>query len=308
MRLKNTALRLLLTVIVLVVIAVALMWLLSFPALAPNSGQTQNNNQSATDEGQTFPVQTPAAIDDAKVTAKSYLVYDMHSNSVLASRSPKTAVSIASLTKLLTGYLVNAYGSPEDIVTIKPGYVLNINPVLGVKPGDKIKVDDLFNSMMVGSANDAALTLGYYLEEKLHKPIAEIMNEEARKLGMNDSHFSTPVGFDSDTNYSTASDMQLLVRKTTFNPAFITIDRLFGYSFTSENGEAYSVTATNKLLTKYPEIHAIKTGYTDDANGAMIVSIQTSGTEFVIILLGSENREQDAIEIYQAVLKKYFPK
>ncbi len=308
MKLKLNAVRLGLIVIILAIIAVAVMWFLSLPALAPNAGLQPETSQSGTDnnDDKTFPVQTGTTIDDSQVTAKSYLVYDIKSNSVLASKAPKTVVSIASLTKLMTGYLVNSFGQIGDIVTIKPEYVLDVNPSLGLKNGDKVKVGDLFNAMMVGSANDAALTLGHYLEEKQGKPIAEIMNEQAKQLGMADSHFSTPVGFDSDTNYSTASDMELLVHKTTSNPSFININRLLSYSFVSDTGQSYSVTATNKLLATDPQIHAIKTGFTNDAGGAMIVSVQTGTGEFVIILLGSENREKDTLLLKESITQKFY--
>lgn len=305
MFIRITFYRLVLIVVLLIILAIAVMGFLSFPAMAPNIGLQPNNSQSnSTIDSQTFPAQVNSQLDDEAVTAKSYLVYDMKTNQVIASRLPNTVGSIASLTKLMTGYLVDKYGSPSDIITITAKDELNISPVLKLQRGDKIKVADLFSAMMVGSANDAALTLGLYIETKLGKPIAEIMNNEAKTLGMKDTHYSTPVGFDSDTNYSTATDLALLVRKTTQNPSFISIDRLRGYSFISETGKSYSVSATNKLLAQDSEIHAIKTGFTDDAGGAMIISVQNPTNEFVIILLNSQNREQDTLLLKNAVTKK----
>lgn len=292
---------------VLLILAVALAGKLIFasPAFAP---ETKNAllNSTSDDHAATFDLTDLPPINDSGVTAKSYLVYDQDSGKILAARNPNASVAIASLTKLMTGYLVNRYGNFNEEITVQQKSEFNINPVLGLKAGDKVKISDLFNSMIVGSANDAALTLGYYLEDKQHTNVLKMMNAEAAELDMNNTHFSNALGFDSDTNYSTAADLKLLVTAIGKYTSFSNLDRLQSYSFTNSTGKKFSVTATNKLIAVDPEIHAVKTGFTDEAGEAMITSIQHNEANFIIIVLDGTNREADTRLLKSEIIKTFY--
>ncbi len=279
------------------------------PALAPSLDNTVLGAQTgaeATENSSTFTLLNVPKIDDSKVSAKSYLVFDQNSGAPLALRASNSSLPIASVTKLMTGYLVNRYGRMSDSFTVPEKAVFNISPVLGLPAGEKVLVSDLFNSMIVGSANDAALILAAYLEDLKGQSVDELMNAEADKLGMTDTHFSNPLGFDSETNYSTAQDLKRLVQAVLSYDTFSNLDRLQTYSFETTSGNLYRVSATNKLLAGDSEIHAVKTGFTDLAGGAMITSIHhTSGT-FVIIVLGSDNREQDTKLLKQEIIGSFY--
>ncbi len=271
---------------------------LSLPAFAPTLETEKLSDSAQLPNSKEYDLNSQNSAEDEKILAKSYLVYDAVSGKTLASKAPQSAASIASLTKLMTSYLILKHGNTKDVISVKQNDTLNISPVLGLKAGDQVSVQDLLNAMLVGSANDAAKTLGSYLEGKTGKTVSELMNEEADALGMNDTHYNNPIGFDSDTNYSTAEDMKILVTALRKVFDFSQIDRLNGYSFNGLGGQVYSVKATNKLLAANPDMHAIKTGFTDDAQGAMIVCIQYGSTpeqSFIIIVLQSPQREADTI-------------
>ncbi|MDQ3018531.1 MAG: serine hydrolase [bacterium] len=288
------------------VLASFVIFVLSKPALAPEteSGKTNKNIDSANER--IFPTNGNALINDQAIQAKSYIVYDKDTGKVLASRASDTSLPIASITKLMTGYLVHVYGSLDDSVTVQPKNELSVSPTLGVIRGDSIQIEDLFKSMIIGSANDAALTLGSYIETKTGKKIDEAMNEEAEKLGMVNTRFNNALGFDSETNYSTADDIRLLLAAIHKYPVFELIDRELSYSFTSNTGRSYSVRATNKLLSRDPEIHAVKTGFTNEAQGAMITSIVHKNGKFIVIVLGSQNRESDTILLKNRIIKTFY--
>ncbi len=299
--------RLIIFVFLLLILAVAFKVFFASPVFAPElHNELLGTGDNAAEHSTTFNLNNLPAIDDSKVTAKSYLIYDKNTDRLLAIRSPNASVAIASLTKLMTGYLVNKYGNMSDVALITTKQEFNVNPVLGLKAGDKVLVKDLFNSMIVGSANDAALTLGYYLQDKQRTSVQTLMNTEALKLGMNNTHFSNPIGFDSATNYSTAQDLKLLVQAISTYPTFKDLDRLQNYSFTNAEGKTFSVKATNKLLAGDPEIHAVKTGFTDQAGEAMITSIEHNGNNFIIIVLDGTNREQDTKLLKNEIIKAYY--
>ena len=159
--------------------------------------------------------------------------------------------------------------------------------------------------MLVGSCNDAALMLGRLLQEKTQIPIATLMNNKAKELEMNNSQFSNPLGFDSAFNYSTASDLWKVVKITSSLPAFIELGHKTNYSFISNNNNSYRVRATNKLIAKYPDISAIKTGFTGEAQGTMIVKIDNNGNPYVIIILGSLSRESDILNLKELVSQSF---
>ncbi len=234
------------------------------------------------------------------------MVYDVASGGKLAHLNENYPVPIASLTKLMTAYVAYKHVDlSTETVIVGNGDGLDVSPALGVRFGDHIKAIDLFNSMLVGSANDAAQVLANYVARKTDLPFAMLMNQEAEQIGMKDSHFSNPVGFDSETNYSTAADLQLLVNAAQQYKAFALVGRETVYKFKSDDGFNYSVRATNKLVAGDPEISAIKTGFTEDAQGAMITEIKHDGHQFIIIVLASPNREQDTLKLKKAIIESY---
>ncbi len=273
----------------------ALIFAFTQPMLAP-SFEFKRNSEPENDPGKIFTEDQNGNVNPQvgeNIKAQSYLIYDETTGKVLAARNPKTPTAIASITKLMTAYVTQQYGNLEDVWTITTESNINISPVLGLKVGDKVIVKDLVDAMLIGSANDAAATLGAYVSSVAKQPMIGLMNKESINLKMDSTHYENPIGFDSEQNYSSAADLKLLLDVVRPMPLFSKIDRKQSYSFTSELGNAYSVKATNSLLATDSEIHAIKTGYTDEAGGAMITAIYHDSYKFVMIVLGSTDREAD---------------
>lgn len=241
-----------------------------------------------------------AEADLKLISAQSLLVYDQASGTLLLQKNPTTALGIASVTKLLTAIVAYENLNMEEFLTVNQKDILNVSPSLNLKMGDSVKVYDLFNAMLIGSCNDAALMLANHTAEKIGNSFENLMNEKAESLGMSMSHFTNPMGFDNVGNFSTASDLQLLVSETAKYQVFEHIGRQKNYSFTSANGQAYKTFTTNKLIGQDPEISNVKTGFTDQSRGSMITKATHNGHSIVIIILGSKNREQDT-----AYLKKH---
>ncbi len=296
-------------IIVALVLSGGLIFAFTRPMLAPGSDlRTLGNDGNATEtvSGDTFGADNPGDSNPSvgkDVKANSYLIFDETTGDILASRNPKTPVAIASLTKLMTAFVTQKYGNLEDVWAIGSNSTGNVNPLLGLKPGDRVIVKDLVNAMLIGSANDAAAALGAYVTAVADTSVIDLMNNEAKELGMNSTHYENPIGFDSEQNYSTANDLKLLLSKIRPMPLFSEIDRKQSYSFTSETGQTYSVKATNILLALDPDIHAIKTGYTDEAQGAMITAIHHLDRKFIIIVLGSSDRENDTKLLKSQILQ-----
>ncbi len=301
-------------------IAVALMTaaqILSAPPLpltqasvVKNAGQPQVLGASTQDIRGAQPPSLPLPflkqpVDTSAISAGGFLVYDTESGQDMLAKNPEQKFSIASLTKLLTALVTYQNVDLSQTATITPGDVITISPSLGLKPGDNIVFSDLFNSMLLGSANDAAKALSNHSFLGGGTEFVKNMNRVAGALGMQNSNFSNPLGFDSQNNYSTAEDLKKLVEETQKLAAFKNIGRRTEYSFISTQGNSYSVKATNKLVGLYPEIEAIKSGQTPAAKQSLISKVNKNGHSIVIIVLSSQNREKDTLDLENLVFDNF---
>lgn len=246
----------------------------------------------------------PLSADDLRaVKAKSYRVFALNGGQVLAEKQPDLKLPIASLTKLMTAYIAYQTLDFQSLDNVTNPRATNVSPSLGLKAGDNVQVGDLFNAMLIGSANDAAFELGSAFEKRFAgSRFTDEMNAQAALLNMNDSNFSNPAGFDVGQNFSTAADMQKLVSATFSLAAFKNLSRKTSYSFAGASGRNYRVRSTNKLINKYDDIFAVKTGYTQSSLGSMVTVLETAFGDVGIIVLDSPQRESDTLLIRKAIL------
>jgi D-alanyl-D-alanine carboxypeptidase (penicillin-binding protein 5/6) len=236
------------------------------------------------------------------IKANSFEVVDMNSNTVLISRRPNSSLLVASLTKLMTTWIVLNYGQLADTYEISEKDTKSFSPSLGLVKGDKVLVSDLLNAMLIGSANDAAISLSHYIEGKQNKSFIELMNSEVNTLKLEDTRFSNPNGFDSDTNYSSSNDLKQLVSLLLQRKVFDSTSRSTKYTFSGSFKKNYSISSTNELIAKYSDLYAIKTGFTPEAQGSMVNLLKLDRKEYLIIVLGSPNRESDTLKLRDLVI------
>jgi serine-type D-Ala-D-Ala carboxypeptidase (penicillin-binding protein 5/6) len=244
-------------------------------------------------------------INLSEITAGSILVFDLSNGEILVEKNSSEKVSIASLTKLLTALVAYEQNDFNSEITITSNDTLEVKPALGFRIGDTIKTLDIFNAMLVGSANDAALVLAHATQKKVGTTFVELMNQKAASLGMSDSHFSNPMGFDSVTNYSTAQDLKKLITETQKLAVFTNLGKKLAYKFTGSSGISYYAKATNKLLERFTDLEAIKTGHTLNSQGAMASKLLLQNKKIILIILESKSREKDTIILRDQILKSY---
>ncbi len=239
------------------------------------------------------------------VKAKSFLVYDPAVETVLYKKNIDDQVAIASLTKLMTAIVASEDLGFKESLTITADDALKVSPYLGLVVGDKVEPEDLVKAMLLGSANDAALTLANHFPNKAD--FVSKMNAKAKELGMSDTHFSNPVGFDSVENYSTAKDLRKLV---SYAINILPYDQIWNkqasYSFQSELGKTYKIKNSNDLVFEYKNIKSIKTGYTAKAQGNMIVeAVNDKGNKVIAIVLGAADRNDSTLEVIKYVFDNF---
>lgn len=246
-----------------------------------------------------------ATLEAPNLRAKAAVAVDLDSGSILYSRNLDEKLPIASLTKLMTALVVVKSVDTKSIVTIEKKDQTVIGSTIGLVEGEQITVHELLRGMLIPSGNDAALTLANYVGGNVDN-FAATMNEEAAKLGLVNTHFSNPVGWDSDENYSNALDLVKIVRELMQSDELAKIVATKEADVSSVDGRySHKVTSTNKLLLQNPEVIGVKTGFTSKALGNLIILSNHNDRKILTIVLGSEDREGDSQQLMDWLFAVY---
>ena len=232
------------------------------------------------------------------LAAKAYLLYDYTSNQVLVNQNGDTRMEPASLTKLMTAYLTfdaikHGTLSMKQELTVPAAAVRNRNDEsrMLLSAGQTVKVDELLHGLIVDSGNDAAITLAVNIGGS-EAGFVDLMNQEAKQLGMNNTHYTNPVGLPDPQNYSTASDLAILAATIIREyPNYYPLFGLHDYTF---NG--VSQANRNRLLWLDPYVDGMKTGHTESAGYCLVASSRRDDHRLISVLLDAETDSLRAIE------------
>lgn len=235
-----------------------------------------------------------AAAAPRGVTAKEGILADAATGQVLWAKDADTELPMASITKVMTAYLVIQAGDLNRQVTV-PGGVLDYvaeygAESLGLHAGEVFTAQELLYGLLVQSGADAAYTLALAYGPGMSAFLAK-MNATARQLGMDDTHFASPDGLPYPTEhstYSTPSDLLLLGQAAMKSPVFRTIVRQTQYHLPKGQGhDEHWWSSDNWLLKTYPGAVGIKTGFTDDAGHCLLFEAVRGGRTLMGVVLGS---------------------
>jgi D-alanyl-D-alanine carboxypeptidase (penicillin-binding protein 5/6) len=198
---------------------------------------------------------------------------------------------MASLTKLMTSLIILDENQLTDVVTVNK-LATEVEPAkMSLIPGEKITVKELLKGIFTKSANDAAMALALYNSPSI-EDFAAKMNKKALEMGLNDTHFVNPVGFDDPGQYSTAQDLATLARAVYKKPIIQKLATLKEADASSVDGkQTHHLTTTNDLLGSYLHILGLKTGTTDAAGQCLISIVENqNGNKILNVMLGSNDR------------------
>jgi D-alanyl-D-alanine carboxypeptidase (penicillin-binding protein 5/6) len=238
-----------------------------------------------------------------QVDARSYILVDYRTDKTLASREPQARMEPASLTKLMTAYIVFqelAAGKLklDQAVTVSEHAWRSEGSRTFIELGKPVSVEDLILGMIVQSGNDATIALAERVAGT-EETFAQMMNAEAARLGMAGTHFENSSGLPSPQHYTTARDMSLLA---------IAMIRDFPqyykyYSIREFEHNGIKQQNRNGLLEKDPTVDGLKTGHTDSAGFCLVTSALRDGMRLVSVVLGSTSMK--ARENASAALLNY---
>jgi len=221
------------------------------------------------------------------VPARAWILMDHFSGRVLAQELPDQREEPASLTKLMTAYVVFAALTegrlkPTDMVTISEHAWRAEGSRTFVQVGTQIPVDILLKGMIVQSGNDATIALAERLGGT-EAAFAQIMNEYARRLGLTGTHYVNSDGLPSPEHYTTARDVATLANALLRDyPQFYPLFSLREFRWNN-----IRQSNRNGLLGKDPSVDGLKTGHTDTAGYCLAASAKRSGMRLVSVVMGA---------------------
>ncbi|ODN42768.1 D-alanyl-D-alanine carboxypeptidase family protein [Piscirickettsia litoralis] len=223
------------------------------------------------------------------VQAKSWILMDYNSGQVLASGNPDERLSPASLTKVMSYYVVaealrDGKIKTTDKVRISRKAWKTGGSRMFVKAGDSVSVKDLLQGMVVQSGNDATVALAEYVAGS-EDAFVVLMNRVAKRLGMLQTNFTNTTGLPHIEGKTTARDLGILVRDLIEN--YPKEYQLYSQKWFSWSG--IKQPNRNRLLWHFEGADGVKTGYTKDAGYCLISSAKRDGMRLIAVVMGSKN-------------------
>ncbi len=240
----------------------------------------------------------PALPPPPALAAKSYVLYDYTSNQILLSQNGNERIEPASLTKLMTAYLTFS-ALKQGKLTLNQSLVPTKDALLSqgeesrmfLEAGKPVSVMELVHGLIVQSGNDAARTLATAIADN-EDNFAEMMNKEAQRLGMKDTHFVNATGMPHAQHYSSAYDMALVAAATVRDfPEYYALYSLRSYQYNNIKQEN-----RNRLLWMDPNVDGMKTGYAESAGFCLVASAKRNKRRLISVLLGATSDSLRASE------------
>jgi len=230
------------------------------------------------------------------IAAKTYLLLDFKSGQLLASQNPDERVEPASLTKLMTAYL--AFSALKQ-KTIRPDQMVPVSTRawrtegsrMFIEPSKPVTVDELIHGVIVQSGNDACIALAETIAGS-EEVFAQMMNREAQRLGMKNTHFANSTGLPHSQHYSTAQDLALLAAAIIRDfPEYYPLYSLKDFRYNN-----ITQANRNRLLWLDSTVDGMKTGYTENAGYCLITSARRGEQRLISVVLGTASESARAIE------------
>ena len=235
-----------------------------------------------------------------ELSAPSAILVEASTGDVVYQRAADKRRAIASATKLMTALLTIENTKLSDQAIASDYIAAPIESKLSLRPGERMSVADLMRGLMLESANDAAVTLAEHVAGS-RMGFVRMMNRRARELGLENTHFSNPIGLDAPANYSSARDLARLA-VTLRRHRFIRklADRT---SATLETGDRErTIRNRNTLLARDRYVNGLKTGHTLSAGYVLVGTRTRRRVTLVSVVLGTASlaaRDHDALALLQ---------
>ncbi|MCV6611782.1 MAG: D-alanyl-D-alanine carboxypeptidase [Amphritea sp.] len=231
-----------------------------------------------------------------QIAARAYMVMDADTGKVIMSDREHERFPPASLTKMMTSYILEAElskgnVSKTDLVPVSVKAWRAPGSRMFIKEGTQVLLSDLMKGIIIQSGNDASVAVAEYIAGS-EAAFADLMNQHATRLGMENTQFMNATGLPAEDHFSSAYDMALLARS-------IINDYPEHYGVYSEKYFTYNKIRQpnrNKLLWRDNSVDGLKTGHTDAAGYCLVASAKRDGMRLITVVMGTNSEEARAQE------------
>ena len=247
-------------------------------------------------------IQDEAAFNPEDATSEAAAVFDISDREVIYSKEAFEKLYPASITKVMTALVAIKYGDLNSQVTVTEDAVISEAgaTLCGIQPGDTLTLEQLLYGLMLPSGNDAGAAIAIHMAGSM-EAFADMMNEEAARLGATQTHFVNAHGLNDPDHYTTAYDLYLIFNEALKYPVFRTVTGATTYTanYRSKTGDAVSKTwkGGNWFMTgerETPEgltVFGGKTGTTQAAGYCLIMAERDdSDKEYISVVLKADSR------------------
>jgi D-alanyl-D-alanine carboxypeptidase (penicillin-binding protein 5/6) len=238
-------------------------------------------------------IATPPA---PNIAATAFILQDYHTGKVLAENNADAKLAPASLTKIMTVYVVfrelaNGHLHLEDSATISEKAWKTSGSRMFIELGNQVKVEDLLKGVIIQSGNDASVALAEHVAGN-EDTFADMMNQHAARLGMTNSHFKNSDGLPMEGHYTSARDLAILT--AALIKEFPDYYRWFSQKEFTFN--QITQQNRNKLLSRDESVDGVKTGFTDEAGYCLVASALREDMRLISVVMGAKNANARASE------------
>lgn len=244
--------------------------------------------------------------NDPLTNSKHIVVLDRKTLSVLYEKSAYEKTPMASTTKIMTCILALENADLSKIITVSKKAASIHGSTLGLKENMKISVQDLLFGLMLRSGNDCAIAIAEEISGSVEN-FAILMNQKAKELNLQNTHFVTPHGLDNPDHYTTAYELALLTNYALQNETFRKIVSCKSYTFNFD-GYSRTINNTNELLGNLSGVYGVKTGFTFEAGRCLVSACKRNDLDIIVVVLGADTkkiRTQDSYNLINYIFSNF---
>jgi len=237
------------------------------------------------------------------LSAAAALAIDYDSGQLLYQKDIHKRLLPASTTKLMTALVSIDYYKMSDTLTVFSDDLVG-GSIMGLHEGEKVSYRSILYGMLLNSGNDAAFTIASNYPGGLQNFVAA-MNQKAQNLGLLDTHFVNPAGFDDPQQYSSAYDLSKIGLEASLNPELAKVTSTKDtIVYSTDNSIEHSLQNVNQLLG-IDGVIGIKTGYTDAAGENLVGLVDRGGHKILTVVLDSKDRFGETKSLMDWVYSDY---
>ena len=259
---------------------------------AVTGSDTEKEDTSSNEEVKEESTDTSSSLNLAS-NAKSAIMIEASTGKIIFEKNSKEKLAMASMTKMMSLLLImenieNGNIKWNEMVTASENASSMGGSQIFLQTGEQMSVEDLVKGICIASGNDATVAMAERIggtEENFVK----MMNDKAKELGLQNTHFVNSYGFDADDHYSSAYDMAMIAKELVKHKKILEFSGTYEDYLRKDTANSFWLVNTNKLVRYYSGADGLKTGFTDKAMYCLTATAKKNNMRLITVVMGEPN-------------------